>query len=94
MMQTHIPHPPGTFSPCGECQREPKHIVSSGRSSNEPIDFRRSGTTERHSLECCPCGRSTARHPSLAAAVDEWGVAFAQACLPLRFSRARRKAAA
>lgn len=94
MMQKHVPHPAGTFSPCAQCQREPKHIVSSGRSSAEPIDFRRGGTGDRHSLECCPCGRSTARHASLPAAVAEWGVAYAQASLPLRFSRPRRRAAA
>lgn len=90
MIQRHISHPPGTFGRC-DCGREPKHIEIAGSHSLEPIGLSRG---QRHMLQCPPCGRSTGRYPTLTAAIDEWGAAYAQAPLPLRVVPARKARAA
>jgi len=77
-MQRHKTHAPGRFWPCNECHDEPRHIVTTGRTKKETMQF--DVPTERHSLEC-GCGRCTGRHVSLAAAEGEWGQRYGQ--LPL-----------
>ena len=93
MIQRHQPHPIGTFAACSGCRREPRHVEVRGRSNAEPLDFRTGASATRHALECAPCGRSTARHPTLDAAIGEWGAAFAQGALPLRVVPRRRAVA-
>lgn len=93
MIQRHVPHEPGTFATCNGCRREPRHITSAGISSREPCVTRAIAVRDRHALECCRCGRSTARHATLDDAIAEWGAAYAQASLPLRIVPARRRAA-
>lgn len=94
MIQHECPHPAGTFALC-ECRREPMHVEISGRSKAEahdkPIDF--TAPAVRHALECRHCGRATTRHPTLDAAIAEWGAAYAQSPLPLRVVAQRRRAA-
>lgn len=77
MHQRHIPHPPGTFAACSGCQREPKHIECKGRSSLEREEALFTDVETRHQVECCRCGRRTARHTSLGAARAEWSVMYA-----------------
>jgi len=89
MIERVITHPAGRFARCRNCNSEPKHIRSSGRSSREPVQFIAAG--QRHGLEC-KCGARTARHDTLTAAEAEWGSDFAQLTLPLRASRRRRVA--
>lgn len=95
MIQIETAHPRGTFAPCDGCDREPRHVTLRGRTADEarakPIDF--ATPNERHTLECRACGRATARHATLDAAMSEWGQAFAQATLPLRVIPHRRRAA-
>lgn len=81
MIQRHQPHPPGTFATCSTCRREPKHIVIHGGCSSEPMLT--GAATERHTIECARCRRSTARYPALSSAVAEWGIAYSQPQLPL-----------
>lgn len=90
MIQRHQPHPPGTFAPCSGCRREPKHIVIAGRSRGETTLNRSTDTGDRHALECCRCGRSTARHPHLDNAKGEWAAAFAHKRLPVAMVPQRR----
>lgn len=93
MIQHQQAHDPGTFAVCSGCKREPVHIVSRGVAMGEAVDFRDPNcTATRHFLECCRCGRSTARHPNLDDAVAEWGQKFAQAELKLRVVGKRRVA--
>lgn len=93
MIQKQIPHPASTFTSC--CRREPAHLECHGRSKDEaaakPIDY--DVPAVRHVLTCNICGRSTARHATLDAAVDEWGAANAQGALALRVVAQRRRAA-
>lgn len=93
MIQRHQPHPTGTFAPCSGCRREPRHIVTAGRSEHERVSIPRAELGDRHALECCLCGRSTARHHDIATAVGEWGEAYAQDSLPLRVVAHRKRAA-
>lgn len=80
MMQRHQPHPEGTFSSC-PCKAEPRHIVVFGTSLEEARRGVKAGTA-RHMLECV-CGRRTAKHASLARAVEEWGPVHSQIALGL-----------
>lgn len=89
MIERVVNHPAGRFARCRNCNSEPRHIRTSGRSSREPVQFIAAG--QRHGLEC-KCGSRTARHESLAAAETEWGSDHAQLALPLRVRR--RKVAA
>lgn len=92
MMQRHRPHPSGTFAAC-LCKAEPRHIVVYGTSLEEA---RRGvqAAAERHMLECT-CGRRTAKHSSLARAVEEWGPVNGQMPLglPTPVVSIRRRAA-
>lgn len=73
MRQQHIRHPSGTLAPCGNCGREPMHVVCHGTSTREnPTAI----GGERHQLECNRCVRCTARHPTFGAAHAEWAVMF------------------
>lgn len=82
MKQCQISHPPGTFAACADCRREPIHWEVHGRTSREPVTF--SPVPTRHVLECRPpCRRSTQRHASLVAAVNEWGQLGETLPLPL-----------
>lgn len=83
-------HPPGTFLRCEGCKQEPKHVQANGRHATEPV--RIGAPSERHMLECPPCGRRTPLLPSLALAVAAWGENHKQTALPLRV--VPRKAAA
>jgi len=91
MIQTQISHPAGTFAPCSGCRREPHHIEARGRAAHEPIDFTNPSSSVRHQLECSRCGRTTAKHPTLAGAEAEWGAAYAQG--ELAFPQRRRRVA-
>jgi hypothetical protein len=91
MIQAEVRHAAGTFALCSGCNREPHHVIVKGRSANEAVDIRNPAPSERHQLECCRCGRVTAKHPTLAEAVDEWGAAYAQG--ELVFTHRRRNAA-
>lgn len=94
MIQQVPSHSPGTFALCA-CRREPVHVELHGRSAAEahdkPIDF--DAPAVRHALECRHCGRATARHATLDAAVVEWGAAYTQSALPLRIVQTRKRAA-
>lgn len=96
MMQRHRPHPPKTFAAC-LCKAEPRHIVVLGTSLEEARRGIRA-SAERHMLECV-CGRRTAKHATLARAVEEWGPVNAQIPLtlpapvvPMRRRTARKEA--
>jgi len=93
MIERQQRHPPGHFLRCASCAREPAHIVSRGRPAGQDTDPRNPIRGERHHIECARCGRSTARHPDLAAATVEWGANYAQQALPLRVVARRRVAA-
>jgi hypothetical protein len=93
MIQRQQSHPAGTFAACSSCKREPRHFIAAGSCSREPIDVRAGGPGERHTLECSRCGRTTARHASLPAAINEWGAAYAQGALELRAVSSRRRVA-
>lgn len=80
MKQVQIPEPDGRFAKCPQCKGQPKHIESFGRTRNESMNF--AIPAHRHSLECA-CGRTTARHATLAEAEAEWGVVGDQVPMPL-----------
>lgn len=90
MIERVITHPSGRFARCRNCNSEPRHIRTSGRSSREAVQFIAAG--QRHGLEC-RCGARTTRHDSLPAAETEWGSDHAQLTLPLRIQRRRKVAA-
>lgn len=91
MMQRVQRHPPGTFLRCSGCGKEPVHVTVAGTHSSEPV---RTTGGMRHVIECCPCGRRTARHDTLDLAVKAWGTNHAQAALPLRIVATRKGRAA
>lgn len=90
MRQQHVTHLAGTFPACSGCQREPMHIATYGRSNRE-ANTRATLDGERHHLECNRCGRKTAMHPSVDAAIADWTSAYA---LPATRERTARRAAA
>lgn len=63
-------HAPATFPACKGCEREPMHVVASGRHSREP--FRIGAASERHMIECTRCGTRTQLHETQAQALAEW----------------------
>lgn len=79
MMQRQITHPPGTFSACACCRKEPRHIQASGRTSREAVF---SSFGDRHQLETA-CGRRTGWHATLGEAEKAWGELGATLPLPL-----------
>lgn len=82
MIQTHVPHPSGTFPVCANCGREPLHIRATGSSKDEVFDVRHP-TGERHALEChCAGLRRTPWCGSLARAGNQWRLHFAATDLP------------
>lgn len=91
MRQLHVTHPTGFFATCSACAREPKHIVSFGTTSREPLLTIALPDGQRHHLECNPCGRRTAKQPSIDAAYAEWNTAFAT---PVRREITHRRAPA
>lgn len=86
MIERSQRHPPGTFSRCPTCQREPTHVTAWGGRTGDPVFSGKVG--ERHQLSCS-CRRSTALQPTLADAVREWGERMGQQALPI--PRPRRK---
>jgi len=84
MLERIIQHPSGRFARCRSCGAEPRHVLTAGRSSREPVQFL--AAAHRHGLEC-RCGARTARHETLTAAETEWGADHAQLALPLRVRR-------
>lgn len=92
MIERTQKHPPGTFARCTTCRTEPRHVLTLGRREHEAAVAMGPGGT-RHHLECCPCGRKTARYTTLDAAVSEWG-GHGQMRLPLQVVRGRGRAAA
>lgn len=75
---------------CPHCGGVPRHVEHFGRTLAETMDF--TIPAHRHSLECA-CGRTTAKHATLADAEAEWGVIDAQIPmrLPVNVTRIRRK---
>lgn len=93
MIQRQERHPAGTFAVCGNCKREPVHVVSRGAARGEVVNFRDPAwTATRHIIECCRCGRSTGAHHQIDDAIAEWGIKYAQQELKLRVV-GKRKAA-
>lgn len=88
MFQKVVSHVAGRFSRC-RCGREPRHIRTDGRRSNEPVQFIATGS--RHSLECS-CGNRTDLHANVHNAEAQWGTDYAQLALPLRAPRRRKVA--
>ncbi|MBN8921615.1 MAG: hypothetical protein BGP10_15885 [Rhodanobacter sp. 68-29] len=89
MLERIISHPAARFARCRACGAEPRHVLTVGRSSREPVQFL--AASHRHGLEC-RCGARTARHDTLANAEAEWGTDYAQLALPLRVRRRRAAA--
>lgn len=81
MIHIERKHTPGRFLCCSGCGREPRHVVGRGSLRGEPM--RPGQRTERHQLECHPCGRSTGWMETLQHAEVEWGTRYAQLALPL-----------
>lgn len=90
MLERVVSHPAGRFARCRACGAEPRHVLTTGRSSREPVQFL--AAANRHALEC-RCGARTARHENLGTAEAEWGTDYAQLALPLRVRKVRRAAA-
>jgi hypothetical protein len=61
MTQHQITHAPGEIPACA-CGKAPKHFE----------DRRAARSGGGHCLECHPCDRKTAKHPSFEAALQEW----------------------
>ena len=74
MMQRVIKHPAGAFDACVGCRAEPAHIATKGTHGTEPVRF---APCDRHMLECCRCGRRTAKHDTLEQARAEWAAQHA-----------------
>lgn len=92
MIQRTMRSIPGYFQTCRTCGREPRHILCSGRTNNEPP--RAFGEpAERHMIECS-CGRTSGRFASLTEAERDWGDKWAQTELHLPRARQPRRAAA
>lgn len=90
MITTWHPTASERVAKCPHCGDLPHHVEHFGRTRAETMDF--SVPAHRHSLECA-CGRTTARHASLADAETEWGVAETQIpmALPMNVTRIPRR---